>query len=119
MGQFSWLTSDTGEQILEQLSDHGIKQTVYLLQPGDLPSIREDNYEGYGVFGGIDAMEWLARINGAGIDRNDGITLQYSGRPLQFPLKFSFDSNAVYEDLDAAVDDPNQGWLTEEEDYDY
>lgn len=62
MGFFSWQTADTEESIYNNLSDLGCK-TVYLLQPNGQPPIKEDDYEGYGVFGGVDAYEWLARQN--------------------------------------------------------
>lgn len=61
MGFFSWLTADTNESIRNRYT--GEHLTVYLLQPGNQPPIREDAYEGYGVFGGVDAHDWLARQN--------------------------------------------------------
>lgn len=62
MGFFSWLTCDTGESIANVHSGRPTR-TVYLLQPGGLPPIREDAYDGYGEFGGVDAHVWLARAN--------------------------------------------------------
>ncbi len=61
MGFFSWKTSDTQENIMNASS--GAHKTVYLLQPDGEPPIREDEYEGYGVFGGVDANIWLAQRN--------------------------------------------------------
>jgi hypothetical protein len=65
---------------------------VYLLQPDGEP-IREDNYEGYGVFGGVDAHALLARWNApdecVGDDEEDrrvGIFLEDTA--VRFPLKF-------------------------------
>lgn len=62
MGFFSFLTSDTEESISSTYSDRGAK-TVYLLQPNGEDPIKEDSYEGYGEFGGVDVYEWLARHN--------------------------------------------------------
>lgn len=62
MGYFSWLTADTQESIPCQASGRKIK-TVYLLQPNGAAPIAEPAYEGFGVFGGVDAYEWLARQN--------------------------------------------------------
>ena len=77
MGNFSWNCCDCDKPILsdgpsmddycfkceEQLADiDGAKQTVYLIRT-DGKLIQEDDYEGYGVFGGIDAYGWLAHNN--------------------------------------------------------
>lgn len=62
MYYFSWKTSDTEESISNKHSSRGAF-TVYLIQPNNKPPIREDNYNGNGVFGGIDAYAWLAREN--------------------------------------------------------
>ncbi|MEE8428312.1 MAG: hypothetical protein V3S33_02260 [Gammaproteobacteria bacterium] len=77
MGFFSWKTADTGESIANAYADHpNAGRTVYLLQPGDEPLSQSsfitqhpgDNgvmsgYEGYGMFGGVDAYVWLAQHN--------------------------------------------------------
>lgn len=62
MGFFSWLTADCGTSIRNIHTKTGAR-TVYLIQPHGQPAVREDDYEGYGVFGGIDTMEWMARHN--------------------------------------------------------
>lgn len=116
MGFFSWKTADTKKPINNV---HGRKphtRIVYLLQPDKQPPIQETAYDGYGMFGGIDAYAWLARMNlnidGSDDDiRGDGISLQYSGKPIEYPLKFSFNKDAKYEDLPASEDDPNQGFF--------
>ena len=61
MGFFSWKTADTEEPIRNIHT--GEHRTVFLLQPSGYFPIREDEYEGYGVFGGVSAHEWLARHN--------------------------------------------------------
>lgn len=62
MGFFSWNTADTKESIANTYSGRDTKP-VFLLQPNGQPPIKEEDYEGYGVFGGVDAYEWLAKVN--------------------------------------------------------
>ena len=61
MGFFSWDTADTNESIMNECSNSGA-ETVYMLNPNG-KNIREDSYEGYGEFGGVDAYEFLALNN--------------------------------------------------------
>ena len=76
MGFFSWITQDTGRSIANRYSGRPTF-TVYMVNPVNDEYWKEDNYEGYGVFGGKDYYELLAEINGKGSDRCEGITLQY------------------------------------------
>ena len=138
MGVFSWRTCDTGEIIWVTGNEPGVPvRPVFLLQPGGLPAVREHAYEGYGVFGGVDASEWVAAHNDgpetvldADWDawlpewrevepRRRGIALHCAaeGRQiaLRFPLKFSFDPDAVYEDHPMSEYAENQGYFAEEE----
>lgn len=62
MGFFSWCTADTKESIPNIHSGRKVK-TVFLLQPGGEKHIIERAYDGYGIFGSVDAYEWLARAN--------------------------------------------------------
>ena len=116
MGFFSWTTSDTEESISNKWSERGAK-TVYLLQPNGEPAIKEENYDGYGVFGGVDVFDWLVdhnqkqageyedkRSRGIDMDLNESIVLEH-------PLKFSFDPDAKYEDLTPAKNCPDQGFF--------
>lgn len=185
MGFFSWKTADDDQSIYNTYSVCGAT-LVYLIQPGGRPAIREPNYEGYGVFGGVDAYVWLARENlpaeklapfpddadlstitvrGIGITlafgykvhvptgtkfvtRNPGALVIdpeivnlpvmwdepvdiFGGRslndlalageieersfPIAFPLKFSQDEHAVYEDLRPSNDCPEQGYFCGED----
>lgn len=61
MGFFSWKTADTQESIWNTYSSKC--RPVYLLNPRNEAPILEENYEGYGVFGGHDAYVWLAKTN--------------------------------------------------------
>ena len=120
MGFFSWKTADTKESILNVHT--GEHRTVYLLQPDGKPPIEETAYDGYGIFGGVDAYVWLAdnNLNTASIrvwDGDDavrgyGVSMGCSPNViLKYPLKFSFNKNAVYEELDASENCPNQGFF--------
>ena len=86
MGQFSWMCADCGDQILSEgdswecfkcEEDFEGKEPVMLLVPDFITldddttynlrshhyGFHEDDYEGYGVFGGMDAYTLLARLN--------------------------------------------------------
>lgn len=58
---FSWTTSDTKTAIRHIHAEEDCR-TVYLLQPSG-EHIKETAYEGYGMFGGVDAYTWLAKMN--------------------------------------------------------
>lgn len=60
MGFFSWKTADTDEAILN--THTGENKTVYMLSP-DGEVYKEEEYDGYGVFGGKDAYVHLCEIN--------------------------------------------------------
>jgi len=127
MGMFSWLTSDSNESIANVYSSRPTR-TVYLLQPNGEAPLVEPAYGGYGDFGGVDAYVWIAEHNAQsqGIDianmeheerRMLGITLAFDEDiELPFPLKLSFDPNAVYEDVPASEICPHQGFFYDDED---
>jgi len=50
MGFFSWKTSDTGESIPNHYSNRPVFKVHMITEDGQV--FTEDNYEGYGVFGG-------------------------------------------------------------------
>lgn len=79
MGFFSWNTCDTGESIANAYSIRPVF-TVHMITP-DGRVFTEDNYEGYGEFGGKDFYELLAELNGKGSDRSAGIDLCFSNNP--------------------------------------
>ena len=111
MGFFSWNTADTNESIANIHSGHpNADRTVYLLQPDGKAPIEETAYNGYGVFGDVDAYAWLAEINGLGTPgssiearREKGISAYCDKDCLKYPLKFSFSNDAIYEDLPAST----------------
>lgn len=61
MGFFSWKTADTKKSIAN-VSSGQPTMTVYLTAP-DGTQFKEDDYEGYGDFGGKDIYELVAELN--------------------------------------------------------
>ena len=59
-GQFSWMTQDTGQQIGSQ--DENMIPVYMFDDKGKY--YYENDYEGYGVFGGMDYYELLDKMNG-------------------------------------------------------
>jgi hypothetical protein len=59
-GQFSWMTQDTGQQIGSQ---DGNQIPVYMFDDKG-KYYYENDYEGYGEFGGMDYYELLDKMNG-------------------------------------------------------
>jgi hypothetical protein len=130
---FSWLCAcGCGEQILSEgeewecfkcETDFPGKETAVLVTPEGHDDLVETDYEGYGVFGGIDAYSWLARMNGCSdipieseddSDRGIGIDLFFDNRNgMKYPLKIVHERCLEsYEYLNSSPDDPNQGWQT-------
>ena len=78
MGQFSWITQDTNESIINDFNDGYVETAVMHDNKGN--KWIEDNYEGYGVFGGKDFYQLLAEMNNLKVngdvdhDRNLGIS---------------------------------------------
>lgn len=83
MGFFSWKTQDTNRSIANQYSNCGTFVVFMIDNKGN--HWMEDNYDGYGVFGGKDFYELLAEMNGLGSDRSAGIDLSFSGEPYISP----------------------------------
>jgi len=80
MGFFSWHTCDTDRSIANKYSG---KQTftVHMITP-DGRVFTENDYDGYGEFGGKDFYELLAELNGLGSNRDAGIDLSFEGNPV-------------------------------------
>ena len=62
MGMFSWKTNDTRRSIKSVISEKPTFRVYMVDHLGN--QWVEDNYEGYGVFGGKDFYELLAEMNG-------------------------------------------------------
>ena len=117
-GQFSWMTQDTGQQIGSQDEN---KISVYMFDNKGKYWFERD-YDGYGVFGGMDYYELLDKMNGGSGDRSRGIDLAFDkskeGETL-FPALVVSPSNFNYKTHDftkEAEHDPNQSWYEPEED---
>ena len=83
MGFYSWMTADTKESIANRHSNRCVFSVVMVLPDGR--KFLEENYEGYGKFGGKDYYEALAEINGMEPDRIKGIALAHSGKKILWP----------------------------------
>ena len=118
MGQFSWITQDTGRSIssitpfqVTMTDNKGNKWT-------------ENDYEGYGEFNGKDYFSLLSEMNGGDGDRNHGIDLTFGEAPHISP-NLNEDPTIGWVD-EKPEHCPNQGWVeydengnevTEEEEY--
>ncbi len=60
MGFFSWITQDSGKSIPSRFSK---QKTFAVTMRSPTVDYLEDNYEGYGIFGGKDYYELLAEMN--------------------------------------------------------
>lgn len=61
MGFFSWKTSDTGRSVSNAYSNRGTFPVWVVSKCGKV--LYEDNYDGYGVFGGKDIFDFIAELN--------------------------------------------------------
>jgi hypothetical protein len=61
MGFFSFITSDTNKSISNSFSNRGALPVHMITEDGQV--FTEDDYEGYGVFGGKDIYELIAELN--------------------------------------------------------
>ena len=120
MGQFSWITQDTNEGIRN--NGYEAKKRKAFMHDNNKNVWIEDDYEGYGVFGGKDFYQLLAEMNKVeGLtgkvdhDRSLGIDLAFSDKPHISP-NLSRSRNWDWENR-SPESDPNQGWGEEEDEY--
>ena len=71
MGFFSWYTNDTEQVIWNVFSGEDV--VVVWMKDNKGNAWKEEQYGGYGEFGGKDYHELLAEMNGLGSCRNKGI----------------------------------------------
>lgn len=90
MGFFSWITQDTNKNIVNKYSDIKTFPVVMVDNKGN--KWIEDDYEGYGVFGGKDYYQLLAEMNEAeGLtgdvdnDRSIGIKIAFGDKAFIAP----------------------------------
>jgi hypothetical protein len=132
-GQFSWMTQDTGQQIGSQ--DENMIPVYMFDDKGKY--YYENDYDGYGEFGGKDYYDLVAEMNGYTADdaekfggtfgelRGIGIKLAFgelepkNGGPVLFPALVTKPDKFNYKSHNFAVEaetDPNQSWYEPEED---
>ena len=118
-GQFSWFTQDTNQQIGSQDEN---QIPVYMFDDKG-KYYYENDYDGYGVFGGMDYYELLDKMNGGEGDRGRGIDLAFgkekTSSEVLFPALVTKPDKFNYRTHNFAVEpesDPNQSWYTPEED---
>ena len=75
MGFFSWITEDTGRSIANAYS--GLETFKVIMTDDKGNQFAEEDYEGYGVFGGKDYHELLSEMNGGNGNRTEGIGLAH------------------------------------------
>ena len=84
MGFFSWNTSDTNRSIANQHSSRKTFTVHMITEDGQVYT--ENDYEGYGVFGGKDFYTLVAELNGVATGNNDkdrslGIDICFKDNP--------------------------------------
>jgi hypothetical protein len=110
MGQFSWIAQDTNRSI----SNITPQPVTMVDNKGN--KWHEDNYEGYGVFGGKDYYQLLAEMNNAeGLngdvdnDRLIGIDIAFGDKAFLSPNLYE-DSSREWKNR-TPEDCPDQGWI--------
>jgi len=111
MGMFSWVTSDTNESIANVYSGADVPAVKLIDNVGN--EYFESEYEGYGVFGGVDYYELAASMNGLS-SRDDAITLAFSNEKLVLPKLVSADCTLSYDELPDSAPCSAQGFFYEE-----
>jgi hypothetical protein len=94
MGFFSWNTQDTDKSIANQYSNRKTFRVQMMDNKGNVWT--EDDYEGYGNFGGKDFYELLAEMNGFVSER--GLTYEsdgeaYTDEARGFGISLAFSKN--------------------------
>ncbi len=88
MGFFSWNTQDTDKSIANQYSNRKTFRVQMLDNKGNVWT--EDDYEGYGRFGGKDYYELLAEMNGFTSDKTGD---EYTDEARGFGIDIAFKNN--------------------------
>ena len=103
MGQFSWITQDTRKSI------SSIEPYPVTMTDNKGNKWNEDNYQGYGEFGGKDFYSLLSEMNGGNGDRDHGIDLWFGDKPFISP-NLTEDKNHKWENR-PPESCPRQGWV--------
>lgn len=108
MGFFSFLTQDTNKSICNAYSDRETF-TVYM-KDNKGKTYTEENYQGYGVFGGVDFFELLAKMNGLKT-RDEGIELYYNEEGIEFISPNLFENKKSKFNGETPDQCPDQGYF--------
>lgn len=106
MGFFSWKTQDTGESIANSYSNRPTFQVIMTDDKGN--KWVENNYAGYGEFGGKDYYALVDEMNGGWGCRDRGIQIEFSKAPYKAP---SLTRYGGYFDGEAPENCPDQGFF--------
>tara|TARA_R110002126_G_scaffold27857_3_gene93302 strand:+ start:38 stop:412 length:375 start_codon:yes stop_codon:yes gene_type:complete len=113
MGFFSWITQDTNESIPNAHS--GRKPFAVTMTDDKGRSWTEQNYNGYGIFGGKDFYQLLAEMNGKKT-RDEGIELAFSKEKFLSP---NLSKNSNWEWVDEGPEScPDQGYFYDDSEED-
>jgi hypothetical protein len=88
MGFFSWNTMDTDKSIANEHSNRKTFRVQMMDNKGNVWT--EDNYDGYGRFGGKDYYELLAEMNGFTSDKTGD---EYTDEARGFGINIAFKDN--------------------------
>jgi len=120
MGQFSWI-SNNGEQIRNMKHNGQKVWMAYLDDNGQVQTVKEEEYDGYGRFGGLDYYEIVAKMNGKS-NRSEGIDISFGtqGDKPKYPQLYTIEpTDATQHDwLTECESDENQGWVVDEDEED-
>ncbi len=122
MGFFSWITQDTERSIANAHSGMGTFPVTMIDDKGN--KWTEDNYDGYGEFGGKDFYTLLSEMNGGSSNRDSGINMAFDGNTsgenpkLKYPNLVQFPDSWTYTP-DSPTCCPDQGYFyTFDDDFD-
>jgi hypothetical protein len=119
MGQFSWITQDTDKSI-SNLDGYTFK---VVMRDDKGNKWVEQDYEGYGVFGGKDYYDLVAEMNGYSKDnmpegysdlRDVGIEIEFEGF-VKDPIFPSLTEDGSWYEGQQPDSCPDQGWTGPEE----
>ena len=91
MGFFSWKTQDTDKSIANEHSNRKTFSVQMMDNKGNVWT--EDNYDGYGRFGGKDFYELLAEMNGFVSEKYEKGTEEYTDDARGFGINLAFSKN--------------------------
>jgi hypothetical protein len=111
MGLFSWNTMDTNKSIASTFSNRDTFRVYMMDNAGNIWT--ENDYEGYGVFGGKDFYELLAEMNGFVSELKGD---EYNNAARLFAIDLVFANNNHSGDFAEGVFYPNltekvEGWV--------